>query len=69
MISTQVVNNWFVLVEGFVAVSDEWTGRAFFLAFYLVGVLVLLNVVVAFILDAFISELDKTRSLRRAASH
>ncbi|KAH8050130.1 hypothetical protein JL721_11496 [Aureococcus anophagefferens] len=63
-----VVNNWFVLVEGFVAVSDEWTGRAFFLAFYLVGVLVLLNVVVAFILDAFISELDKTRSLRRAAS-
>ncbi|KAH8058623.1 hypothetical protein JL722_5844 [Aureococcus anophagefferens] len=53
---------------GFVAVSDEWTGRAFFLAFYLVGVLVLLNVVVAFILDAFISELDKTRSLRRAAS-
>ena len=63
-----VVNNWFVVVEGFVAVSDDFTGRLFFLAFYLIGVLVLLNVVISFILDSFITELDKTRELRRAAS-
>ena len=62
-----VVNNWFVIVEGFVAVTDQQTGRLFFLAFYLVGVLVLLNVVVAFILDTFIGELEKTRTTRTSS--
>ena len=59
-----VVNNWFVFVDGFAAVTTVATSRLFFISFYLVGVLVLLNVVVAFILDAFLSELEKTRTTR-----
>lgn len=59
-----VVNNWFVFVDGFAAVTSDSTSRIFFITFYLSGVLVLLNVVVAFILDAFLSELEKTRVTR-----
>lgn len=47
-----VVNNWHILMDGFVIVTN-WNTHFFFIAFYVVGVLVMLNVVVAFILEAF----------------
>lgn len=59
-----VVNNWFVIVDGFAAVSNRDLARVYFLAFYVVGVLLFLNIVVAFILDAFLSEYNKARSSR-----
>ena len=59
-----VVNNWFVVVEGFAAVADRDVARVYFLSFYVIGVLLFLNIVVAFILDAFLSEYNKARSSR-----
>jgi len=47
-----VVNNWFVIVEGFVAVTDHWS-CLFFVLWYASGVLIRLNIVVAFILDCY----------------
>ena len=48
-----LVNNWFVLCEGFVAVSSPWA-RLFFVAVYLCGPLLLLNVAVAAVMEAFL---------------
>jgi len=56
-----VVNNWFVLVSGYVAVTST-ASRLFFVAWYLVGVLTLLNVVVAATLDSFVAEFNDARS-------
>ena len=43
------VNNWFVVMGGFIAVTSK-AHRLFFIAFYALGVIVTLNLVVAFIL-------------------
>ncbi|RHY66352.1 hypothetical protein DYB30_002930 [Aphanomyces astaci] len=50
-----VVNNWFVIVEGHVLVTSAWV-RVFFIAFWLTGVIMTLNLIVASILDAFSKE-------------
>lgn len=55
-----VVNNWYVLVEGYVAAVDSKWARVFFVCWWIVGVLTLLNVLVAATLDSFISEYDNT---------
>ena len=59
-----VVNNWFVVVEGFAAVASRGRGSGLFLSFRVIGVLLFLNIVVAFILYAFLSEHNKARSSR-----
>ncbi|XP_042876228.1 two pore calcium channel protein 1-like [Penaeus japonicus] len=46
-----VVNNWFIIMEGYAAVGGQWS-RLFFMVFYLV-MMVVMSVVVAFILEAF----------------
>ena len=46
-----VVNNWFVTCDGFVAVTGTVWTRVYFYAFYIVGVSIILNVAVAFIMD------------------
>jgi two pore calcium channel protein len=48
-----VVNNWFILCEGFAAVAFMPLVRFFFVGVYVFGVLVCLNIVVAFALDSF----------------
>ena len=48
-----IINNWFVLCDGYVAVTDTWA-RTFFVAFYITGPLVLLNIAVAAVMDAFL---------------
>lgn len=47
-----MVNNWMVIAEGFAVVTNKWS-RLFFVSFYVVGVLIILNIVTAFALDAF----------------
>lgn len=49
-----VVNNWPILAEGCVAATSRWA-RLYFLAFYVVAVLVVMNVFVAFVLDAYLT--------------
>lgn len=50
-----LVNNWFVLASGFAAACGLWA-RLYFASFYIFGVIICLNIVVAFILDGFIAE-------------
>lgn len=44
------VNNWDVIVEGFVAVTSPWL-RIFFIIFHFFGVLLCLNIATSFIID------------------
>ncbi|KAL7637372.1 UNVERIFIED_CONTAM: hypothetical protein RMT77_012100 [Armadillidium vulgare] len=46
-----VVNNWFIIMEGYASVSGEWS-RLYFMIFYLV-MMVVLAIVVAFVIEAF----------------
>jgi hypothetical protein len=47
------VNNWFVFADGFsIAIGSLWA-RLFFVLFWIAGVVVSLNIVVATILDQF----------------
>ncbi len=45
-----VVNNWHIFMDAGVEVTNEWA-RLFFMLFYVLGVLVCLNVITAFVLD------------------
>lgn len=58
LFALEVVNNWQVIVSGFVGVTTAWH-HAFFIAFYLVGVIVMLNVVIAFVIDSYDVETRK----------
>uniref|UniRef100_A0A7S3JYQ2 Ion transport domain-containing protein n=1 Tax=Aureoumbra lagunensis TaxID=44058 RepID=A0A7S3JYQ2_9STRA len=66
-----VVNNWQVLTQGFVAIAGV-NARLFFIAFYSVGTLICVNLAVAFIIDTFTVEQEKTKekaSKRTAMRH
>ncbi|KDO28315.1 hypothetical protein SPRG_06365 [Saprolegnia parasitica CBS 223.65] len=52
-----IVNNWFVLADGFVCVTSKYA-RWYFVTFHLIGVTILLNLVVASTLDAFVGEYE-----------
>jgi len=56
-----IVNNWYVLCDGFVAVTSPWA-RLYFVAFYAVGPLVCLNVVVAFCVEAFLAVMEDAKA-------
>ena len=62
-----VLNNWFVLAEGFVAVTSP-AARIFFVAFYLFGVLICLNLIVAFAIDAFMAHADEEKHRRNGGA-
>merc|ERR1711871_1914294 len=47
-----VVNNWVVIMEGFVATTTVWA-RAFFMIWYVVCVIVVMNVCAGFLIDAY----------------
>eukprot|EP00939_MAST-03C_sp_MAST-3C-sp1_P005373 g5373.t1 len=47
------VNNWHVLMEGFVAASGTGVSRLYFYAYYVVAVVVVLNLVIAYIVTNF----------------
>ena len=51
------MNNWFVILEGPVTISNEWT-RLYFLAFYLLGVHVCMNIAVSFIINSSVEDMD-----------
>ncbi|OQR85622.1 two pore calcium channel protein 1 [Achlya hypogyna] len=50
-----VVNNWFVIADGHAAVTSAYA-RLFFVGFWIIGVILTLNVFIASILDAFLAE-------------
>ncbi|KNC83649.1 hypothetical protein SARC_04110 [Sphaeroforma arctica JP610] len=53
-----VVNNWFIIMEAYVAANSQWA-RVYFIAWYVVSVILIFNLLVAFILDTFIVKWDQ----------
>jgi len=51
------VNNWHVIASGFIAVTNRWA-RLYFIVFFFVTVIIVVNVVVAFFLEIFSSQLS-----------
>lgn len=62
-----MVNNWFVIMNG-VKAASRWGvwARVYFIAYWVVAVLAVMNLVVAFVLDAFFEALS---SPQRNAEH
>ena len=58
-----VVNNWVIVMEGCVAVTSEWS-RLFFISFYFFCVMCVMNVLVAFFLDAYTKALENVKKQR-----
>ena len=52
-----LVNQWHVLAEGFVAVTSKWA-RLYFLSFHVVVVLIILNIFLAFVIEAFMMQIE-----------
>ncbi|RHY32302.1 hypothetical protein DYB32_002669 [Aphanomyces invadans] len=63
-----VVNNWFVLAEGHVLVTSK-VSRWFFIVYYIISVTLLLNLVVASILEAFVDEYQEDASNGKFAAN
>ena len=61
-----VVNNWHVLMEGFVLVTSGYY-RWYFISFWTIAVVVILNLVIAFVLEAFFNK-DEQRRLSEGGS-
>lgn len=56
-----VVNNWFIIMEGYAKHTGEWS-RVYFMSFYIV-MMVVLNIVVAFILEMFLFRIAYRRQM------
>ena len=65
-----VVNNWHVITGMYVKLTSEWSYVYFYL-FYFVSVLIVMNVLTAFVFDAFITQLNIVlrEKLDREARH
>jgi len=51
LFTLMVVNNWFVIADGFIRVTDQWAA-VFFVAFFVIINLIVLNILMALILDS-----------------
>ncbi|KAK3785343.1 hypothetical protein RRG08_045569 [Elysia crispata] len=56
-----VVNNWYIIMEGFAHVYSEWV-RVYFMLFYIV-MMVVMNIVVAFVLESFMFRINYRRQM------
>ena len=56
-----VVNNWFILMDGYAFMSNE-SSRLYFMSFYIVT-MVVITIVVAFVLDAFLFRIQYKRKM------
>lgn len=54
-----VMGNWQVWMQSYTELAGTSWALAYFISFYLITVLLLLNLVVAFVLEAFFAELDE----------
>ena len=58
-----VVNNWYILMEGYATTVSEWS-RIYFMLFYLTTML-LVSIVVASVLDAFLFRISYKQKMSR----
>ncbi|ESO91688.1 hypothetical protein LOTGIDRAFT_122118, partial [Lottia gigantea] len=59
-----VVNNWFIIMEGYASKVSEWT-RVYFMLFYIV-MMVVMNIIVAFVLESFLFRIQYRRQMKLA---
>ena len=52
-----LVNQWHILTEGFVAVTSK-ASRLYFLSFHVLVVLIILNIFLAFVIEAFMMQIE-----------
>lgn len=52
-----VVNQWHVLTDGFVLLTSKWA-RIYFVLFHLITVVLTMNILIAFIIEAFLLQLE-----------
>ncbi|GMI43545.1 hypothetical protein TrCOL_g2384 [Triparma columacea] len=57
-----VINNWTVTCDGFAAASNSKLARLFFVSFHLIGVVVINNLVISFVVEAFMTEYNAAGS-------
>lgn len=62
MFNLLVINNWTQEADGIVAASGSRLSRFLFIAFHLVGVLILNNIVLSTVISTFLAEYDKIES-------
>ncbi|KAL3683310.1 hypothetical protein R1sor_001332 [Riccia sorocarpa] len=55
-----VVGNWYIIMEGYAAATQNDWSRVYFIAFWLVTVAFALNVVVSFFVEAYTTQMDKS---------
>nr|VDC91718.1 unnamed protein product [Brassica oleracea] len=53
-----VMGNWQAWMESYKDLTGTWWSITYFVSFYIITVLLLLNLIVAFVLEAFFTELD-----------
>ncbi|XP_029823092.2 two pore calcium channel protein 1 isoform X1 [Ixodes scapularis] len=63
LFALMAVNNWFIIMDGYAAVTSEFS-RLFFMSFYLIT-MVVLQIVVAFVLEAFIFRIQYKMKIGR----
>ncbi|GFS20547.1 two pore calcium channel protein 1-like [Elysia marginata] len=56
-----VVNNWYIIMEGYAHAYSEWV-RVYFMLFYIV-MMVVMNIVVAFVLESFMFRINYRRQM------
>ncbi|CAG2237789.1 TPCN1 [Mytilus edulis] len=61
IVQLTVVNNWFIIMEGYAHHIGEWS-RVYFMLFYIV-MMVVMNIVVAFILEQFLFRMQYNRKM------
>ncbi len=66
LLALLVVNNWFEFCDQFVAASGTEWARLFFVCWWVVGVCVLLNVLVSFVLEVFVAEFQHNQDAMHA---
>uniref|UniRef100_A0A8C4WR07 Two pore segment channel 3 n=1 Tax=Eptatretus burgeri TaxID=7764 RepID=A0A8C4WR07_EPTBU len=66
LIQLTVVNQWHVLASGFVITSDI-SARLYFIVFHMIVVILLINIFIAFVLEAFILEYTLDRGKTESA--
>ncbi|KAI3385596.1 hypothetical protein SNEBB_004235 [Seison nebaliae] len=57
-----VVNQWHVITSGFVKLTSKWA-RLYFITFHMTNVLLIMNIFTAFILDAFLMEIELKQTI------
>lgn len=63
-----ITGNWHIWMDGFQEVTGQWWTQFYFWGFYVLGVLFLFNLVVAFVLEAFFAEMEIHSAAKEAAA-